>query len=51
VPDNIYNGVKSHFTDREMVDLVMAVSNINTWNRINKAFARPVDVMNWELIG
>jgi AhpD family alkylhydroperoxidase len=38
VPDEIYNEVKKEFSDDEMIDLTLAVTAINTWNRINLAF-------------
>jgi AhpD family alkylhydroperoxidase len=34
VPDAVYDEVKKHFTDKEIVDLTLAVSAINAWNRI-----------------
>jgi len=38
VPDVIYNKVKEQFTDEELIDLTLAITTINTWNRINLAF-------------
>lgn len=38
VPDTIYNEVKKEFSDDEMIDLTLAITAINTWNRINLAF-------------
>ncbi len=38
VPDSVYKEVAKQFTEQEMVDLTFAVTNINTWNRINHAF-------------
>lgn len=38
VPDAIYNEAKGQFTDEELVDLTLAITTINTWNRINMAF-------------
>ena len=38
VPDVIYNRVKEQFTDEEMIDLSLAITTINTWNRLNLAF-------------
>jgi len=34
VPDTVWEAVKPHFTDAEMVDLSLAVSTINSWNRL-----------------
>ena len=38
VPDEVYAEVKMHFTDEEMVDLTLAITTINTWNRFNISF-------------
>lgn len=41
VPDAIYEQVKAHFSDAELVDLTLAVTSINSSNRINIAFQIP----------
>jgi AhpD family alkylhydroperoxidase len=33
-PDDIYEDVKKHFTEKEIVDLTFAVGAINLWNRL-----------------
>ncbi|HEV2701657.1 MAG TPA: carboxymuconolactone decarboxylase family protein [Steroidobacteraceae bacterium] len=38
VPDQVYEAVRVHFSDQELVDLTLAIGNINTWNRLNVAF-------------
>ncbi len=38
VPDDVYELVKRHFTEQELIDLTLAIGNINTWNRLNIAF-------------
>jgi len=38
VPDDVYERVKQHFTEQEMMDLTVAIGLINTWNRLNVAF-------------
>lgn len=38
VPDAIYDEVKKQFSDEELIDLTLAVTTINTYNRINLAF-------------
>lgn len=38
VPDEVYERVRQHFTEQELIDLTLAVANINTWNRLNVAF-------------
>lgn len=44
VPDEIYARVKEHFTDEELVDLTLAVTTINAWNRFNISFTNPAAV-------
>jgi len=34
VPDDVYNQVREHFSEKEVVDLTMAVIAINGWNRL-----------------
>lgn len=41
VPDDIYDQVKRHFTDKELVDLTLAVIAINAWNRLAISFRTP----------
>ena len=38
VPDNVYATARQQFSDEEMIDLTLAVTTINVWNRINLAF-------------
>jgi AhpD family alkylhydroperoxidase len=38
VPDEVYERVRERFSEQELVDLTLAISNINTWNRLNIAF-------------
>ena len=38
VPDDVYEQVRQHFTEEELIDLTLAVININAWNRLNIAF-------------
>jgi AhpD family alkylhydroperoxidase len=38
VPDEVYERVRRHFAEQELVDLTLAIANINTWNRLNVAF-------------
>lgn len=42
VPDRIYNMVREHFSEQEVIDLTVAVITINSYNRINIAFGAPV---------
>jgi AhpD family alkylhydroperoxidase len=38
VPDSVYEAVREHFGEQELVDLTLAVIAINGWNRISIAF-------------
>src|SRR5215472_2180092 len=38
VPDELYAEVSKHFNEQEMLDLTLAVTSINTWNRLSIAF-------------
>ncbi len=38
VPDEVYEAVRKHFTEKELVDLTLAVVTINGWNRLSIAF-------------
>lgn len=35
VPDDVFDGARGHYDDSELASLVMAVTAINAWNRIN----------------
>jgi AhpD family alkylhydroperoxidase len=34
VPDEVFGEVKKHFSEKEIVDLTLAVAMINLWNRV-----------------
>lgn len=34
VPDNLYQRVRNHYDEKQYVDLVLIINQINTWNRI-----------------
>lgn len=38
VPDDLYAEVREHFSERELVDLTLAVVAINGWNRLAISF-------------
>jgi AhpD family alkylhydroperoxidase len=38
VPDDVYNEVRSQFSEQETVNLTMLVATINAWNRISVSF-------------
>ncbi|WP_066258663.1 carboxymuconolactone decarboxylase family protein [Neobacillus drentensis] len=35
VPDDLYNRVRTHFSEKEYVDLVILINQINSWNRLS----------------
>jgi AhpD family alkylhydroperoxidase len=37
-PDDVYEGLRAHFTEQEQVNLTMLIVVINGWNRINVGF-------------
>jgi alkylhydroperoxidase family enzyme len=37
VPDELYQRVREHFDERQYVDLVLIINQINSWNRISIA--------------
>ncbi len=42
VPDELYARVREHFSEQEIVELTLAVVQINAWNRVAKPFRAPV---------
>ncbi len=38
VPDDLYESVRQQFTEKELVDLTLAVIHINGWNRLANGF-------------
>jgi AhpD family alkylhydroperoxidase len=38
VPDGVYESARTHFTEKELVDITLAVVAINGWNRLAIAF-------------
>ena len=41
VPDEVYEEARRQFSEEELIDLTVAVTTINTYNRINIAFRTP----------
>ena len=41
VPDSSWDRVKTQFSEREVVDLSIAIVEINSWNRLMTAFRTP----------
>ncbi|CAG4889261.1 carboxymuconolactone decarboxylase family protein [Paraburkholderia saeva] len=40
VPDAVWEAVRPHFSDEEIVDLTLLINAINTWNRFAIAFRK-----------
>ncbi|MGH9454845.1 MAG: carboxymuconolactone decarboxylase family protein [Terriglobia bacterium] len=40
VADDVYQSVRQHFNERELVDLTMAIVAINGWNRLSISFRK-----------
>ena len=40
VPDSVWEAVRPHFSDAELVDLTLLVATINVWNRIAIPFRK-----------
>ena len=40
-PDDVYEEVKKHFSEKELVDLTTAIGMINLWNRMSLGFRVP----------
>jgi len=38
VPDAVWEAVRPHFTDAELMDLTLLITSINSWNRFAVAF-------------
>ncbi|HUJ28638.1 MAG TPA: carboxymuconolactone decarboxylase family protein [Myxococcales bacterium] len=41
IPDDVYQRVSAHFSEKELSDLTFAVAAINMWNRLNVGFLTP----------
>ncbi|WP_314778149.1 carboxymuconolactone decarboxylase family protein [Cardiobacterium hominis] len=46
VSDADYAAVRAHFDEEELVALTHVINTINTWNRLNAAFATPTGGMD-----
>jgi len=42
VPDDIWNEADKRFDEAELATLILAIANINVWNRLNVAVRQPV---------
>jgi len=41
VPDDVFGRARASFSEKELVDLTLAIATINTWNRFSIAFRIP----------
>ncbi|HYM04339.1 MAG TPA: carboxymuconolactone decarboxylase family protein [Stellaceae bacterium] len=41
VPEELYHATRRHFSEKEIVDLTLAVITINGWNRLAATFRTP----------
>ena len=39
-PDDVYAGLRAHFSEREAVELTLLINAINSWNRLAIAFRK-----------
>ena len=46
VPDEVWDEAARHYDEKELAGLVLAIANINVWNRLNVATRQPVGT--WE---
>ncbi|WOH54759.1 carboxymuconolactone decarboxylase family protein [Bradyrhizobium sp. sBnM-33] len=44
VPDEVWREADKHFNEAELAALILAIANINVWNRLNVAVRQPVGV-------
>jgi AhpD family alkylhydroperoxidase len=44
VPDEIWDEAAQHYDEKALASIVLAIANINVWNRLNVAVRQPVGV-------
>ena len=44
VPDEVWSEADKHFDEAELAALILAIANINVWNRLNIAVRQPAGV-------
>jgi len=47
VPDEIYDEAAEHFDEEALATLLLAIANINVWNRLNAATRQIADGKKW----
>jgi AhpD family alkylhydroperoxidase len=48
VPDEVWNEAARHYDEPALAALVIAIANINVWNRLNVATRQVVGTVQWE---
>jgi AhpD family alkylhydroperoxidase len=48
VPDEIWTEVTRHYDEKALAALVLAIANINVWNRLNAATRQVVGTVEWK---
>jgi AhpD family alkylhydroperoxidase len=48
VPDEIWNEAARHYDEPALAALIIAIANINVWNRLNVATRQVVGAVQWE---
>jgi len=51
ITDEVYQEATAHFSELEMIELTLLVTNINTWNRLNIAFPNAVGTYKVGMFG
>ena len=46
VPDGIYEAAARHFQPKELAELTLAITVINSWNRLMIAFRTPPEALD-----
>ncbi len=46
VPDDVYEQASRHFAPKELAELTLAITVINSWNRLMVAFRTPPEVLD-----
>jgi alkylhydroperoxidase family enzyme len=47
VPDEIWNEAARHYAEPALAALIIAIANINVWNRLNAATRQVVGSVQW----
>lgn len=47
VPDDIWNEAARHYDERGLAALVLAISTVNVWNRLNVTTRQPAGSISW----